>query len=101
MSSLRITFTGIVLVVALLATAAVVDAAAMSHRAGAAATATLTPAGVGKVKLGESYAQLRAKHLVGTIHKGCELAGPQARAANLKAPLKGGVDFTLTSPRKL
>ena len=101
MSSLRITFACILFAVALPATGAVVDAAASSRPAVAAATQAITPAGVGKVKLGESYAQLRAKHLVGTIRKGCELAGPQARSANLRPPLNGGVDFTMSSPRKV
>lgn len=66
-----------------------------------AATQKITPAGVGKVKLGETYAQLRSRHLVTSIKKGCELAGPQARSANLRPPLKGSVDFTITLPRKV
>jgi hypothetical protein len=66
-----------------------------------AAAANITPAGVDGVKLGETYAQLRALHLVGTIGKGCELAGPNARSASLRAPLKGGVDFTMSTPRKV
>jgi len=44
---------------------------------------------------------LRAQHLVGKITKGCELAGPNARSAPLSGPLKGSVDFTMTSPRKV
>ncbi len=94
---------------ALAATAAVVDAAvaqrgaaaAAATSASASASAKITPAGVGGVKLGETYAQLRARHLVGRIGKGCELAGPNARSASLTAPLKGGVDFTMTTPRKV
>lgn len=85
---------------ALALTAAIVDAAAAPGTA-AKARARITPAGVDGVKLGETYAQLRAGHLVGGIGKGCELAGPGARSASLRAPLKGSVDFTMTTPRKV
>jgi hypothetical protein len=67
----------------------------------AAAPEKITRSGVGRVELKATYTSLHAKRLVGRIHKGCELAGPRARAANLKAPLKGSVDFTMTSPRKV
>lgn len=68
----------------------------------AAATAVkITPGGVGAVKLGDTFSQLRARHLVGPLGMGCELAGPSARAASLRAPLKGTVDFTMSSPRKV
>ena len=67
----------------------------------AAAPEKITRRGVGQVALKATYTSLHAQRLVGRIHKGCELAGPQARAANLKAPLKGSVDFTMTSPRKV
>jgi len=80
---------------------AVVDVASARPRAVVAAAAKITPAGVDGVKLGETYAQLRAGHLVGRIGKGCELAGPNARSASLRAPLKGNVDFTMTTPRKV
>jgi hypothetical protein len=78
-----------------------VDAASARPDASTAAAAKITPAGVDGVKLGETYAQLRAGHLVGRIGKGCELAGPNARSASLRAPLKGSVDFTMTTPRKV
>jgi hypothetical protein len=81
-------------------TAALV-AAAPAPRGTAAAAKRITPAGVDGVKLGESYAQLRARHLVGRIGKGCELAGPNARAASLRVPLTGTVDFSMTTPRKV
>jgi hypothetical protein len=61
----------------------------------------ITPAGVGGVKLGRTYTALRRDHLVGRIHRGCELDGPNARAAVLRAPLKGFVAFTQSSPRKV
>ncbi len=92
-----------VLACAVALTAMLVDVAfAQRDMARVAATAPkITPAGVGAVKLGETYAQLRARHLVGRIGKGCELAGPNARSASLRLPLKGGVDFTMTTPRKV
>jgi hypothetical protein len=80
--------------------ATALGAAAAKPGGPVAAAAKITPAGVGAVKLGATYSQLRARHLVGRIGKGCELAGPNARAASLSAPLKGGVDFTMTTPRK-
>ena len=61
----------------------------------------ITPAGVGKIRLGESYTKLRAQRLVGKIMKGCEPAGPSARFALLAAPLNGNVDFTMSEPRKV
>src|SRR5207302_508125 len=52
-------------------------------------------------KLGATYGELRAHRLVGKINGGCGLAGPNARGAPLSPPLKGDVDFTMTSPRKV
>jgi hypothetical protein len=65
------------------------------------ASQSVTKAGVGGVKLGKSYAQLRAQGLIGKIRHGCEFGGPNTRSAKLRSPLKGSVDFTLTSPRKV
>ena len=79
---------------------ATVSASALTPRAVTVTAKKITAAGVGDVKLGMTYAQLRAKGLVGTIGRGCELAGPQARAARLRSPLRGGVDFTQTTPRR-
>jgi hypothetical protein len=61
----------------------------------------ITPSGVGGVKLGKTYKQLHNKHLIGSIRHGCELGGPNTRAARLRAPLKGSVNFTMTAPRKV
>jgi hypothetical protein len=58
------------------------------------------PAGVDGVRLGATYTHLRERHLVGRIHRGCELA-PNTRSARLRSPLKGSVDFTRTSPRRV
>jgi hypothetical protein len=100
-SNRRVAGAYVALTCALASAAAAVDDAFAQPRSGVAAAAKITPAGVDGVKLGETYAQLRARHLVGRIGKGCELAGPNARSASLRAPLKGGVDFTMTTPRKV
>src|SRR5262245_35354833 len=64
-------------------------------------TKTVSGAGVGGVKVGASYERLRGQKLVGSLRRGCELGGPNTRSAKLLAPLKGAVDLTLTSPRKV
>jgi hypothetical protein len=68
---------------------------------GSSGAKTITYRGVGAVKIGRTYTDLRARKLIGKIGPGCELAGPNARGAALKKPLVGSVDFTLTSPRKV
>jgi hypothetical protein len=68
---------------------------------GAGAPAKITAAGVGGVKVGDSYKSLRARGLVGKIRPGCELGGPNTRSASLKGTPKGFVNFTLNSPRKV
>ena len=69
----------------------------------AAAPPKIKPAGVGQVKLGMTFKQLRQKHLVGKLHKGnCDAAGPNAQPfAKLRSPLRGVADFTLSTPHKL
>lgn len=84
----------------LLATALVAATLALGT-ASAATPKKITAAGVDGVKLGMTYTHLRAAGLVGKIGPGCELAGPQARSARLRAPLRGSVDFTQTTPRKV
>ena len=76
-------------------------ASAADPGASGAVAKKITPAGVGKVKLGMSYHQLRDQGLIGKIGPGCELGGPNTRSAKLLAPLKGAVDFTLSAPRKV
>ena len=66
-----------------------------------AAAPKITAKGVGGVKLGATYKHLHDAGLIGKIHHGCELGGPNTRSANLKAPLKGQVNFTLKAPRKV
>jgi hypothetical protein len=68
---------------------------------GAAAAKRITAAGVGGVRLGRTYTKLRRLHVVGRIRRGCNLGGPNTRSASLRRPLRGRVNFTLTSPRKV
>ncbi len=66
-----------------------------------AAAERITPAGAGQVRLGMTFRELRDADLVGRLTTGCELAGPDARSARLRSPLRGSVDFSQTSPRKV
>jgi hypothetical protein len=66
-----------------------------------AAAIAITPAGVGDVKLGKTFNELRKANLIGGLRNGCELSGPNTKFASLRAPLKGTVDLTKTSPRKV
>jgi hypothetical protein len=84
----------------------VVGASAAVAGAGAAVafgagSPKITASGVGKVKLGDTYQELRAKGAVEKIGPGCELGGPNTRSARLKKPLLGSVNFTLKAPRKV
>jgi hypothetical protein len=81
--------------------AAIGSAAASGDQGHAAAPPRITAKGVGKVKLGKTFQQLRSAGLVGRLGRGCELGGPNTRSARLKAPLKGQVNFTQSSPRKV
>jgi hypothetical protein len=88
-------------VVATAAVAALaVGPAAAPGESGHAAAKRITAEGVGKVKLGKTFQQLRAAGLVGRLRPGCELA-ENTRSARLKAPLRGAVNFTQSSPRKV
>jgi hypothetical protein len=76
-------------------------AAAAPGKPATGAAQKITAAGVGQVKLGKTFQELRAAGLVGRLRPGCELGGPDTRSARLKAPLEGNVNFTLTSPRRV
>jgi hypothetical protein len=65
------------------------------------AAAKVTGAGVDGVKVGASYTSLRLAGKLAKATRGCELAGPQARAARLRAPLKGSVNLTISRPRRV
>jgi hypothetical protein len=82
--------------VAALALAAPASAMRITH----VAPQKITRSGVGQVKLGMTFRELREKGLVGRLRPGCELGGPNTRSARLLAPLRGTVDFTQTTPRK-
>jgi hypothetical protein len=75
--------------------------AAAPGDAGRTALVKITRTGVGQVKLGKTFRQVRDAGLVGRLRPGCELSGPGVRFANLKAPLSGTVDFTRTAPRRV
>jgi hypothetical protein len=60
----------------------------------------VTREGVGQVKLGMTFAELREKGLVGKLRPGCELA-ENTRSARLRSPLRGTVNFTQSTPRKV
>src|ERR671932_1226546 len=66
----------------------------------AAAPKKITPAGVGQVKLGKTFKELRRQGLVGKLRPGCELA-ENTRTARLRSPLRGAVNFTQSNPRLL
>jgi hypothetical protein len=65
-----------------------------------AAALKITPMRAGPVHLGDRYTSLRARGLVRRIGPGCELE-ENSRAARLKAPLRGTVNFSRRSPRKV
>jgi hypothetical protein len=62
----------------------------------------ITGKGVGDVKLGKTFRELRDAGLLGPMRPGCPLGGPNTRSARLKAPLKGSVDLTTNQrPRRV
>jgi hypothetical protein len=65
------------------------------------AAANINAHGAHGVLLGRSYTALRREKRIGKIRHGCELGGPNTRSAPLRAPLKGSVDFTMSSPRRV
>ena len=69
----------------------------------AAAPQKITFEGVGQVKLGKTFKQLREDGLVGKLHKGtCDAAGPNALPfAKLRSPLNGTVEFTRGTPHRV
>jgi hypothetical protein len=72
-----------------------------SSETGVASAKPITRSGVGQVRLGDTFRELRTAGLVGRLRTGCELAGPGTRSARLRAPLRGSVDFTRTMPRRV
>ena len=74
---------------------------AVTTAAAAPRAARITPTGVGAVRLGRTYTSLRRAGFLSKLVPGCELGGPQTRAATLRAPLQGSVELTLRSPRRV
>jgi hypothetical protein len=101
MSPLRPSF--LLALIAAVCTAGVlaIASSASAPAGGAGGVAKITPVRVDGVHLGDTHADLRARGKVGPIRPGCELGGPNTRGARLRAPLKGGVNYTLTTPRRV
>src|SRR5919197_953274 len=84
--------------------AAIVTATALTlgpAAATAAAPQKITGKGVGQVRIGKTFQQLRDKHLVGRLRDGCELSGPNTKFSKLRSPLRGTVDWSRTSTRRV
>jgi hypothetical protein len=81
--------------------AAAVAALMLALPASAAAPKKITKNGVGEVRLGMTFKELREQRLVGKLIRGCPLGGPNTRSARLRSPLRGFVDFTQSTPRKV
>jgi hypothetical protein len=61
----------------------------------------ITRKGVGELRLGMTHQEAHAMGLVGRKRQGCPLGGDDTRAAKLKAPLEGSVNYTRRNPRKV
>ena len=61
----------------------------------------ITRHGVGKLQLGMTHREARDLGLVGRMRGGCPLGGSATRAAQLKPPLEGSVNYTQSTPRKV
>ena len=89
-------------VVVLAAAGAMALASSAAPPGGASqAPAKISPERVDGVHLGDTHQDLRNRGKVGPLQPGCELGGPNTRSANLRAPLKGFVTYTLSSPRRV
>jgi hypothetical protein len=91
---------------AVTAALAVVGAAAISASADSGPTArvaakAITNERVGQVRLGMTFQEARDKGLVGKLRPGCELSGQDFRTARLRSPLRGFVDLTVATPRRI
>jgi hypothetical protein len=67
--------------------------AALAVPAVAAAPQKITSTHVGRVKLGATWKELHARHLLGPKVRGCEVAGRRQRGARLVKPLRGAVEL--------
>jgi hypothetical protein len=82
-------------------TAGVLAIGSSASPSASGAVAKISPVRVDGVHLGDTHANLRARGKVGRIRPGCELGGPNTRSARLLAPLKGRVNYTFGSPRRV
>jgi hypothetical protein len=82
-------------------TAGVLAIGSSASPSASGAVAKISPVRVDGVHLGDTHADLRARGKVGRIRPGCELGGPNTRSARLLAPLKGRVNYTFGSPRRV
>jgi hypothetical protein len=94
-------FSRTLLASAALGALAIAPAAAPGEAGHAAAAQKITAAGVGDVKLGKTFRELRDAGLIGPKRPGCPLGGPNTRSARLKDPLKGSVDLNQATPRRV
>ena len=102
MSPLRLVSRLLVPAAALVAVSVVAVAGSGAAPAGdSGAPAKISPVRVDGVHLRDTHADLRARGKVGPIRPGCELGGPNTRSARLLAPLRGSVNYTLSSPRRV
>ena len=76
-------------------------AAGASSGQASQAVAKISPTRVDGVHLRDTHADLRDRGKVGPIRPGCELGGPNTRSARLRLPLRGSVNYTLKSPRRV
>jgi hypothetical protein len=88
------------LAAAVVAAGALAIASSASTPATGAALAKITPDRVDGVHLLDTHADLRARGKVGPIRPGCPLA-ENTRTARLKLPLKGSVNYTQSTPRRV
>src|SRR4051794_23279832 len=96
-SSLAATAAALAITVVVVAAGA---AGAAPQTGAAAATPKITGKGVGRLKVGMLFSKARSLGLVGKAGPGCELVSG-SRAASLRSPLKGSVDLTTGSPRRI
>lgn len=95
------------LVLSLVAAAVTAGVLAIASSASAPAggaggpVAKISPTRVDGVHLGDTHQDLRNRGKVGPIGPGCEFGGPNTRSARLRAPLRGFVTYSLSSPRRV
>jgi hypothetical protein len=98
MSPLRPALLLAVVAAAMAAGALAIGSSASPSASGA--VAKISPVRVDGVHLGDTHAALRARGKVGPIQPGCKLA-ENTRSARLRPPLRGSVNYTQSSPRRV